>query len=427
MALQRSNTRKILGDSYQEVVEEAPKPLAPEPEPSAYTRDRLVMSLSYADRALREKNPKVSPLTQHCLTIYKQAAKDALQNDFPPKELLLNIMLYERDLYTKRKLTNPGWSVDGTWVDRLCMLRRYEFAARYGGYFKEACEKLKTSAKEFQTKYYEEIHVRDPAVTEDDVKTILAVEHACDASSQNADEMFNTIALYADRNSLVHTSAIHLIETEEFDKLGAILLRDLIDLPHVTPQHIQHLIPCMQETMKALINEYFYQSKSDPARLIPKDRTIEVGDRLRSGRQQKLAAVQAERQKIAGQTAKRLDTLIANHAMAQLGATLRGFKKNKRQRKAWDIIVGASTQGEERVHVCYDEFGNLEAPVPTEVWLDLIDLRPSTGSVTREDVVRQRTTDPEARHFGDYNSEDGAGYMSPNAALRPKAEAIVRA
>lgn len=45
-------------------------------------------------------------------------------------------MLYERDLYTKRKLTNPGWLVDVTWVDRLCMLRRYKFAARYGADFK---------------------------------------------------------------------------------------------------------------------------------------------------------------------------------------------------------------------------------------------------------------------------------------------------
>ncbi|OIW31523.1 hypothetical protein CONLIGDRAFT_677997 [Coniochaeta ligniaria NRRL 30616] len=92
--------------------------------------------------------------------------------------------------------------------------------------------------------------VQEPAHTAD-CGIYLAMYALC-VMDENADEMFNTIALYADRNSLVHTSAIHLIETEEFVKLGAILLQDLIDLPHVTPQHIQHLVPRMQETLLPL-------------------------------------------------------------------------------------------------------------------------------------------------------------------------------
>lgn len=55
------------------------------------------MSLAYADRALRDKNRKASPPKQHCLTIYKQAANDALQTDVPPRELILKNTLYERE------------------------------------------------------------------------------------------------------------------------------------------------------------------------------------------------------------------------------------------------------------------------------------------------------------------------------------------
>jgi hypothetical protein len=44
---------------------------------------------------------------------------------------------------------------------------------------------------------------RDPAVTDEEIKTSLAVERACAASGQNIESVLQSISMYADRNSLI--------------------------------------------------------------------------------------------------------------------------------------------------------------------------------------------------------------------------------
>lgn len=51
-------------------------------------KDHLAMSLTYADRALRDKNREVSRPTQHCLTIYHLQASSRIPDASKLRSLL---------------------------------------------------------------------------------------------------------------------------------------------------------------------------------------------------------------------------------------------------------------------------------------------------------------------------------------------------
>lgn len=204
----RASTRAILGSDYIDDVTEVPQLLIPERNEAAYTEERLKRGLTYADRTLRNSTHKVSPITSHMLLMYKVAVKDLLEkqydNDTQKKPILVDVMAWERSIATTEFLRNPADDVETGLMERLTLLRRYEFAARYGDYTKDVCEKLKmSSARESRTQYFEEIHgwnkrwtdinealnrqrpawirwtYRDASVNEAQIKTTIAVEKAC--------------------------------------------------------------------------------------------------------------------------------------------------------------------------------------------------------------------------------------------------------
>ncbi|KAL2874762.1 hypothetical protein SGCOL_010015 [Colletotrichum sp. CLE4] len=185
------------------------EPVVPEPPHllSAYNDQRLRQGLSFADQTLRQTQRKVSPITGHCLNIYKTTLKAVLEQDYDGEEekekLLAQVQTYEHNIYTRRLLKGPRDTAQATLVGRLTELRQYEFAARYGEYQAILCKKLKMHAQTFRTKnfeqlqgwnrywteiqedlkaekhLYEKFSLGDKKVDEDDVATTLAVYAAC--------------------------------------------------------------------------------------------------------------------------------------------------------------------------------------------------------------------------------------------------------
>ncbi|KAK5261786.1 hypothetical protein LTR40_001529 [Exophiala xenobiotica] len=62
---------------------------------------------------------------------------------------------------------------------------------------------------------------RDPAVTDEEIKTTLALERACAASGQNMESVLLSISMYADRNSLIIIYKATKISTNETMDLRA--------------------------------------------------------------------------------------------------------------------------------------------------------------------------------------------------------------
>jgi len=142
---------------------------------------------------------------------------------------------------------------------RLSELRQYQFAARYGDYVGKICAELKLKAKEHSTKHFEAITgwgvywtdiarqlaredskwrrfiIGDKTVTEDMVKTRLAVYDACTYIGLNFDDTVQVINMYGERNNLVHSSVLQMAEGL-WNDLRTSLHHDLRDLPLVISQ-----------------------------------------------------------------------------------------------------------------------------------------------------------------------------------------------
>lgn len=421
----RASTKSVLGADYQEEIID--KPTVPEPPPSisVYTEERLKEGLTFADHTLRNRKRIVSPITNHCLTLYKATVKAILLEEYADederKELLSNVLLCERDIYTRRFLRGPLDESELNLVHKLSRLRRFEFAARYGDYLSAVCDRLKVTARIEKTQYFEQLNgwerywtdinsdinreastwerwkVRDPTVLGEMVKTTLAVFNACNVMGLNFNRILQTIAMCADRNSLVHASVLRLVEQRKWHTLCQTLARDLIDLPVVTPNHLRGNIPIMQETIEAVIDTYFDRrgaSPNDPEAWVVKPEAFERTAKYITEKTSKQEAILAERKRIEDQAAKKCAKLMAessmvHHAAATLGQNaptgelprpkrpLSDSERNKRtaiykkRKQAWDKLVRLQKQCHKNL-LCYqDEYGNTEPPIDPEVWLDL--------------------------------------------------------
>lgn len=108
-------------------------------------------------------------------------------------------------------------------LKKLAELRRYEFDARYGDYFQEQTANFTQlhGWNKFWTDTNDEIErerqawqkwlFRVPGSSDEDVKTTLAIFNACNTMSLTFDQILQTIAMYADRNSFVHMPILNLV------------------------------------------------------------------------------------------------------------------------------------------------------------------------------------------------------------------------
>ena len=454
----RATTKSLLGSDYQEEIVETPRFPDPLSDVSKYDEARLKEGLAFADQTLRNTHRRVSPITSHCLNLYKSTVKAVLTEEYDDEtqreELLATVFLYEKDIYSKRFLRVPSDEAEAGLVDRLSQLRRYEFAARYGDYMSAVCDRLKTKARVERTQYFEQLQgwnrfwtdinsdinketrawerwlVRDPTLGDEEVKTRLAVYNACNDMALNFDQTLQAIAMYADRNSLVHASIQRYVERGEWNKLAESLSRDMRDLPVVIPSHLRPNIPIMQVIMQAVVDEYFVPDERQPTNhnlWIPRGSSHVEAAKRRAEMEDKKAAAIEDRKKIEAQAAKRCKELIHNHSMVHLtaavlnldpptGATAPGslkrprdkadaeekIKTHKRQKRAWAALVNLQKECHRRWIGYKNEFGQVEPPIDPEVWLDLaeeedgVSARPSTSSA-RPSTSSARPSTSDAR------------------------------
>ncbi|EQL00037.1 hypothetical protein OCS_04251 [Ophiocordyceps sinensis CO18] len=278
---------------------------------SAHSEERLKVGLRFADHSLRNKERKVSPIAYHCLTLYKATVKAALEKEHDDNneknELLSSVLLFERDIYTRAFLRRPVDIGNLQLIERLSQLRRFEFAARYGDYLAH--------------------EARDPAITEADIMTIWAALNACNSMGLNFDRVRQTIAIYADRNSLVHASIQRLVEQGQWHILKDTLAQDLVDIPIVTPSHLRGNIPLLQEIVQAVIDTYFDRRgghHNDPNFWTPKEEAYDRSAKMAERKDKKMEAVLAKRKLVEKLAAKRCAKLIAESSMVYLAAATLG-------------------------------------------------------------------------------------------------------
>lgn len=233
-----------------------------------------------------------------------------------------------------------------------------------------------------------------------EIKTVLAVHNACNVMGLNFKKALTTISMYADRNSLVHSSVIHLADSGRWEELRTILARDLVDIPTVTPGHLRQNIPVLQETIQTVVDHYFdrkARNPNDPIGWVPK--TQAYLDAAKKDKEQKAreSRVLAERTRIAKEAAERCKKLIEKQSMVHLTAASLGEdppdgalptrsalkrlrteedmeKSNKRfkqQTNAWNKLVAQHQQCHRGYKAYCNKYGNAEAPIDPTVWWGL--------------------------------------------------------
>lgn len=279
----RASTRAILGEQFRE----QPRPDPPLPQPIKTVQDmnheRCKAAISYADERLRSSR-KVTPLTERALQLYKDTAKELLETKPDDEEtrmaLTANLRAFEAEFQVNAALKAVRADDLQTLQERLVAFKRLEFHARYGDYLAMFCDGLKQRSRVAETLNFEQFggwnrywtdiqrdltiepwdtYVTESAATHDPstVKTHLAVAHACQLIGLSFEDTLNVIALYADRNSLVHISIEARIRRGEFADLASSLSRDVKQLEAIMPPHLRHLKHLYRTLIVTIIEENF--------------------------------------------------------------------------------------------------------------------------------------------------------------------------
>jgi len=354
--------------------------------------------------------------------MYTATIKAVLEEDFDDNDernmLLSTVLMCERDIYTKNFLRGPDGEEQASLIERLAELRRYEFAARYGDYMSHVCQKLKTTAKVYKTEYYESLHgwdrywtdinhsinieqtnwtrrtLRDPTVTDDDVKTTLTIYNACEHMAIDFDKILQVIAMYTDRNSLVHASILRYVKRGNWHLVSSTLARDLRELPSITPSNIAHTIPLMQEIIRTVVDEYFdaHGDYDNFYRWLVKESSIEITTDM-NNTQARHDVMTREHEKLQKVAEKRVQEIITNHSMIHLTSAITSLSPPtshvstrllkrplsptekearvgtyKRQKKAWNALVSLQRRTCDNLTKYKLDYGSTEPPMCPETW-----------------------------------------------------------
>jgi hypothetical protein len=291
--------------------------------------------------------------------------------------LIMDIIKEERLMSTKDWLQVPRRDCWPDLVERLAELRRYEYASRFGDYFKDVYERLEKTALDLKTSHYQAIMgwnnewtdiaakldkekedyrcwvvTYNGPVEDKQVATHLAIRAACRAMGANMDMTMEAIYAYEDRNSLVHKSVLDLVERGEWDDLKRFLVRDLLDLEIVTPKHLTPTIPILQSLIYAVIDRYWIRNplnRRDQNLWNLRPQSIQLGKQLREDPMRRLKAIENEQTKIAALAADKykrdLNPWQAAHFAAEVAnlpsptGSLSPRQKRPRDEKATDELV----------------------------------------------------------------------------------------
>lgn len=243
--------------------------------------------------------------------------------------------------------------------------------------------------------------VRSPDVDDNKVKTTLAIYNACNHMGLDFEGMLQTIAMYADRNSLVHMSVLWMVRKGMWYKLTGLLHSGLRDLPVVTPEHLRENIPILQLIIKSVIDEYYNRNAEHPHDLncwVPKEASFVKSAQWKKDKMARLGAVVKERERVEKQAIEKFEDMVSNHSYVQLAAASLGIEGPtgalppgvppkcllsederrehretfKRQKRYWESLVSKQKECHRKLKKYRDEYGTVESPIDPRFWMDVM-------------------------------------------------------
>jgi hypothetical protein len=308
-------------------------------------------------------------------------------------------------------------------LERLVALKQLEFYAKYGDYLAIMCQRLKIESRVNETLNHEELSgwnaywtsiaaklEKEPwrafliggHTDREQVKTHLAIYHACNRIGLDDKDAVTMIREYAYRNDLVHLSIDQFVLRGDFHPLAVTLFQDLKRLPVVIPHHLGHLEGLYQSLISAVIDENFTMTDMEnPGSWVPKD--VLASEFLSLKNKEKNAFEKAEKRRdqvikaaeLRFQAKVKDRVLIMQAALSRAesgdpsairspispskrqasrehpASTARYGEEGKRghddQRKAWFKILAVQKEANKLVDSYEKQYGSFEEPVDYEM------------------------------------------------------------
>jgi hypothetical protein len=166
----RAATKVLLGPEYPKNLSEILEPPKPERDASRYYKDRIKQGLIFAESTLKDPIRKLSPLGQRAFMHYKDACArwidlDNHQNSYDEKECKaakaewVTTIRYIEDSWQHHSAMELSKTKNAQELqDEILSLMKTSFYAKYGDYFAQVCNDLKTTAREQNVKGWKSLH-----------------------------------------------------------------------------------------------------------------------------------------------------------------------------------------------------------------------------------------------------------------------------
>ncbi|KAG5292065.1 hypothetical protein I7I48_04049 [Histoplasma ohiense] len=277
----RSDTITLLGTAYQDPVKDVPSPPLPVQD---YTVENLKDRLMYADRILRNKQRKPSPIGTRALQIYKDACVRLLDLEQEEGDLKAakdiwrtTLKTYDKSLYNAPCLQVACSSDAQTLQDRLISLQKELFYARYADIFAELCIKPEPGFGAAEESYWIEVYRK--LQVEDNPSyqrvfsglqghhanpTHLAIYRAWNRIGFSRNDVVQTIHGYVTRKDRNHMRVFPLIKSGKFDDLKKQLYHDSSIIPLLIHESDWKLVRLLSRVIQSLTDLWFDRGKIDP-------------------------------------------------------------------------------------------------------------------------------------------------------------------
>lgn len=255
-------------------------PPAPSPEksPSSYTPEKIQNRLKFGERIKQSRD--ITPRSEIFAEIYIEAAENALAIEDPHQRLSYCRQLYRYDIFIQMNsfLSVKQSQEERELQEKLLRLKRLEYFFRYGDYLAQYCKVLKNASTELGSKeldnYWTNVIVKlkierpiwdkfGMATKSKDIPTLTAIWRAATAIKIDNHRAEWVIEKYAERNNMVHSRIVELLQTGFWTELALILYHDRKDLPLVIPPDMDDDIERMTELIDDLRDKYFIIEKGE--------------------------------------------------------------------------------------------------------------------------------------------------------------------
>ena len=233
---------------------------------------------------------EIAPLAQHLQYIYRETlfTCEDMADDHPGRErLVLDFEAMQRDRGRYRPLFHPPQLGDyhiplPMLIRRLCHLRRYEYAARYGQYMAAFGVRVEQPEDFTRLPYWDlewaSLHAllkterplweawkrRDLTVALQNIPHTRAIYKCCTYMGLNYDNFLQCLEDHLDPESIVHEPWHMYCVEGEWTDFARVLVQDLRDLPVVFPIEQQGDIPALQAIIQLIMVQYFKVNMAEP-------------------------------------------------------------------------------------------------------------------------------------------------------------------